>query len=70
VTLTIVARSKVALGATAEEIRNACGVTVTSVATDIATEEGRKQHSEPVRSQTSSSIMPGPASRRLPQFFR
>ncbi len=38
VTLTIVARGTEVLEATAEEIRNACGVTVTSIATDIASE--------------------------------
>ena len=38
VTLTIVARGTEVLEATAEEIRNACGVTMTSIATDIASE--------------------------------
>lgn len=38
VTLTIVARGTEVLEATADEIRNACGVTMTSIATDIARE--------------------------------
>ncbi len=42
VNLVITARGKEALQATAEEIRKACGVTVTAVAGDITTEEGRK----------------------------
>ena len=37
------ARGKDELEATADGIRSACGANVTSVATDIATEEGRKQ---------------------------
>ena len=41
VDLTLVARTPEPLEATAEEIRNACGVTVTSVAVDITTAEGR-----------------------------
>ena len=43
VNLTIVARGKEALEATADEIRSASGAKVTIVATDIATEAGRKQ---------------------------
>jgi 3-oxoacyl-[acyl-carrier protein] reductase len=42
VNLTIVARGREALEATAEEIRKASGVKVTTVATDIVTEEGRR----------------------------
>jgi 3-oxoacyl-[acyl-carrier protein] reductase len=42
VNLVITARGKDALEATAEEIRKDCGVTVTAVAGDITTEEGRK----------------------------
>jgi len=42
VNLTIVARGREALEATAEEIRSTTGVKVTAVATDIVTEEGRK----------------------------
>jgi 3-oxoacyl-[acyl-carrier protein] reductase len=41
VELTITARGREALEATAEEIRKATGVTVTTVIGDIATEEGR-----------------------------
>jgi 3-oxoacyl-[acyl-carrier protein] reductase len=43
VNVTIVARGREALDATAEEIRKATGVKVTVVATDITTEAGRKQ---------------------------
>jgi len=43
VNLTIVARGKDALEATADEIRNASDAKVATVATDIATEAGRKQ---------------------------
>src|SRR5512145_1220012 len=42
VNLTIIARGREALEATAEEIRKATGVKVTAVATDIVTEEGRR----------------------------
>ena len=42
VNLVITARGKEALEATAEELRKACGVKVTAVAGDIATEEGRE----------------------------
>lgn len=42
VALTLVARGQVALEATAEEIRQATGVAVTTVACDIATEAGRR----------------------------
>ncbi|WP_295852623.1 SDR family NAD(P)-dependent oxidoreductase, partial [Tardiphaga sp.] len=41
VDVTIVARTKDVLEATAEEIRTATGVTVTAVTGDIATPEGR-----------------------------
>lgn len=43
VNVTLVARGREALEATAEEIRKATGVKVTAVATDITTAEGRKQ---------------------------
>jgi 3-oxoacyl-[acyl-carrier protein] reductase len=43
VNLFITARTKADIEATAEEIRKATGVTVTAVAGDITTEEGRKQ---------------------------
>jgi len=43
VNLTIVARGKEALEATAAEIRSACAVDVATVAADIATEAGREQ---------------------------
>lgn len=43
VNVTIVARGKEALEATAEEIRKATGVKVNAVATDITTEAGRRQ---------------------------
>jgi 3-oxoacyl-[acyl-carrier protein] reductase len=42
VDLTIVARGREALEATAEEIRRTTGVRVSAVATDIVTEQGRK----------------------------
>src|ERR1700682_5955529 len=42
VNLVITARGKEALEATAEEIRKRYGVTVTAVAGDITTEEGRQ----------------------------
>ncbi|HWQ40111.1 MAG TPA: SDR family oxidoreductase [Burkholderiales bacterium] len=42
VNLTIVARNRETLEATAEEIRRASGVKVTTVAADIVSEEGRK----------------------------
>src|SRR3954470_22669512 len=42
VSLVITARGKEALEATAEEIRKACGVKVTTVAGDITTVEGRE----------------------------
>jgi 3-oxoacyl-[acyl-carrier protein] reductase len=42
VNLVISARGKEALEATAEEIRKACGVTVTTVVGDITSEEGKK----------------------------
>lgn len=42
VNVTIVARTRDTLEATAEEIRKATGVTVTAVATDVTTEEGRR----------------------------
>ena len=42
VNLVISARGKEALDATAEEIRKACGVTVTTVVGDITSEEGKK----------------------------
>ena len=42
VKLTILARGREALEATAEEIRKATGAAVTTVAADIATPEGRK----------------------------
>jgi 3-oxoacyl-[acyl-carrier protein] reductase len=42
VNVTIIARGREALEATAEEIRKAAGVKVTAVATDIVTEEGRR----------------------------
>src|SRR5271167_859364 len=41
VNVTIVARTAATLEATAEEIRKATGVTVTTVAVDITTDEGR-----------------------------
>ena len=43
VNVTILARGREALEATAEEIRKATGVKVTAVAVDITTEAGRKQ---------------------------
>src|SRR5882672_12403804 len=42
VNLVISARGKEALEATAEEIRKACGVSVTTVVGDITSEEGKK----------------------------
>src|ERR1044072_4101923 len=47
VNVVITARGKEALEATAEEIRNACGVKVTTVAGDITTAEGREQSLAP-----------------------
>jgi 3-oxoacyl-[acyl-carrier protein] reductase len=42
VDVVVTARGREALEATAEEIRSACGVRVTAVAGDIATDEGRR----------------------------
>src|SRR2546429_2119948 len=42
VNLVITARGKEALEATAEEIRKACGVSVTAVVGDITSDEGKK----------------------------
>ena len=70
VNVTILARGREALEATADEIRKATGVKVTVVVTDITTEAGRKE----ALAACPESGHPGqqcrrPAAGRFPRFY-